>query len=619
MKNKKYIKIFFIVIAFLVIGSYIFNADSFNYKRDFDKKYEFELKTADSGDWDSPITRLVGPNPYYVFIGDANNDGYNDIATANIAGSSVSILLWNITSSDWDSQITRSVGSGPMGIFIGDANNDGYNDIVTSNSGEFPECTISILLWNTTLGDWDPQIVRLVGGSSTHNIFIGDTNNDGYNDITTSNPGSNTVSILLWNITSSDWDSQITRSVGSGPVGIFIGDANNDGYNDIVTSNVGTETISILLWNTTSSDWDPQISRNARYNPTGVFIGDANNDGYNDIVTSNEEAGDVSILLWNITSGDWDPQINRHAGNGPYSLFIGDANYDGYNDIITADWFSDTVSILLWNTISGNWNPKITRSVGDNPHGVFLGDANNDGYNDIVAASMDPNTVSILLWNVPPEIVINSPDQDGFIGTVAPEFDLSINESSLDTTWYTLDGGSTNYTFVGTLGTINQTVWDALSGPITIEFYANDSVGNIGYASVAVNKDIDAPTSSMHFVPYSGTDKVIKSTNFTITADDGDGSGVFVIQYNINNTGWIDYSGPFDLSSFEYGNFVISYRAIDDIGNIEEINIVLGSLVEETAKTSIPEVPGYNVLLLIGIICLVSIFLIKKRHKYKIN
>jgi len=611
MKNKKCISIIFILIVFPIIGGYLFNGDSFNYKRDFNTQYEFELKTADPGDWDSPITKSVGPNPYNVIIGDANHDGYNDIVTACTQASSVSILLWNITSGDWDSHITRSTDSGPFDISFGDANNDGYKDIVTSNIGPWPEQTISILLWNATSGDWDSQISRTVGGNP-YGVFIEDANNDGYNDIVTSNQAGNTVSIVLWNITSGDWDSHITRSVESAPFAVFIGDANNDGYNDIAAANANSDTVSILLWNITSSDWDPQISKPVRLTPTDVFIGDANNDGYNDIATANNDQGSVSILLWNITSSDWDPQINEYAGNSPDSIFIGDANNDGYNDIVTANQFYNTVAIILWNISSGDWDSRNVRSVGDDSTGVFIGDANNDGYNDIVSSNIGVETVSILLWNVPPDIIINSPSQDEYIGTVAPDFDLSINESSLDSTWYTLNGGLTNYTFVGTLGTINQTGWDALlSGLILIEFYANDTKGNIGNASVAVIKDIDDPTSSIHFIPYSGTDKVLKSTSFTITADDGSGSGILGIQYNINNTGWVSYTGPFDLSSFEYGSFVISYYAIDNMGNIEEINIFLGSLVEETSKS--PAIPGYDTVILIAIAFTVSIFLIKRK------
>ena len=44
----------------------------------------------------------------------------------------------------------------------------------------------------------------------------------------------------------------------------------------------------------------------------------------------------------------------------------------------------------------------------------------------------------------------------------------------------------TNITFVAITGSINQVLWDNLAGEttVTIRFYANDSIGNIGFAGV---------------------------------------------------------------------------------------------------------------------------------------
>ncbi|MFX1478873.1 MAG: FG-GAP-like repeat-containing protein [Promethearchaeota archaeon] len=357
-----------------------------------------------SGNWETPITQAVGNEPFKLFLEDANNDGYNDIVTANYGSDNVSILLWNNTSSDWDPHITKYVGH-PYSVFIGDANNDGYNDIVTVNFGS---ANVTILLWNYTSSDWDPPIMKIVG-NGPNGIFIGDANNDGYYDIATSNYYSDDISILLWNSTSGDWDSQITKAVGDSPNSVFIEDANNDGYNDIAIANVISDDVTILLWNSTSGDWDSQITKAVGETPSSMFIEDANNDGYNDIATANYDFDDVSILLWNSTSGDWEPQITKSVGFSPRSIFIGDSDNDGYNDIVTANEGSDDVTILLWNSTSGDWDSQITKAVGNNPTGIFIGDANNDGYNDIVTANYGSDDVSIILWKLP-YISIISPE-----------------------------------------------------------------------------------------------------------------------------------------------------------------------------------------------------------------
>jgi len=295
--------------------------------------------------------------------------------------------------SQWENVITLDVGNHPVSVFIGDTNNDGKNDIVTSNQAED---SISILLWNSTIFDWDSEITKEVG-FSPESVSIGDANNDGMNDIIASSLD-NIVSIFLWNDSTKNWD-KIIKTVGDDPESVVIGDANNDGQNDIVTANMGDYDISILLWNSSTEDWNPQIRKQVGYVPYSVFLGDVNNDGDNDIITANYGIdNNISILLWNSSSQDWNEKETRYAGNFPYSVFIEDANNDGINDIIASS-LDSTVSILCWNDSTHNWNSPITRTVGFNSRSIFVGDINSDGQNDIVSANYHDDNVSVLLWN----------------------------------------------------------------------------------------------------------------------------------------------------------------------------------------------------------------------------
>lgn len=298
-----------------------------------------------------------------------------------------------LNSSQWESRVTLDVGNHPVSVFVGDTNNDGQNDIVTCNQADN---SISILLWNSTILDWDSEITKEVG-ISPESVAIGDVNNDGLNDITVSSI-ENFVSILLWNSSTKNW-TKIIKTVGDDPEAVVIGDANNDGQNDIVTANMGDYDISILLWNTSTEDWNPQITKHVGYVPYSVFLGDVDNDGDNDIVTANYGIdNNISILLWNSSSLDWSEKETRYAGNSPYCVFIEDANNDGMNDIIASS-LDNTVLILCWNDSTNNWNNPIEHVVGSNPRSIFVGDVNNDDQNDIVSANYYDDNVSVLLWN----------------------------------------------------------------------------------------------------------------------------------------------------------------------------------------------------------------------------
>ncbi len=96
--------------------------------------------------------------------------------------------------------------------------------------------------------------------------------------------------------------------------------------------------------------------------------------------------------------------------------------------------------------------------------------------------------VSIRKDTLPPEITINSPNQNQIFRDHGPSFDISINEGNLDEIWYTLDDGLVNITCT-TSGQIIQQYWNALSpGDYILKFYANDTLGNSGFSEVSIKK-----------------------------------------------------------------------------------------------------------------------------------
>ncbi len=97
---------------------------------------------------------------------------------------------------------------------------------------------------------------------------------------------------------------------------------------------------------------------------------------------------------------------------------------------------------------------------------------------------------------IAPIIAINSPNQYELFGTAPPEFELSILEANLQSSWYSLDRGVTTYPFTGLSGTINFAEWNKFSnGTVTITFSAVDSSLSQNYAetSVMVYKDVVGP------------------------------------------------------------------------------------------------------------------------------
>ena len=174
-------------------------------------------------------------------------------------------------------------------------------------------------------------------------------------------------------------------------------------------------------------------------------------------------------------------------------------------------------------------------------------------------------------------ITINSPSDDDVFGTSAPSFNVRITDYSLNTSWYTLDGGLNNYTFTDN-GTINPTAWAALlDGPVTITFYANDILGRFGSAEVIIEKDATGPIIIINS-PSPGAKFGANAPAFNITIKDAhldsmwysfDG-GLTTFAITTNTT--IDQAAWAALSE---GSITITFYANDTLGNLnfEEVTI----------------------------------------------
>ena len=178
---------------------------------------------------------------------------------------------------------------------------------------------------------------------------------------------------------------------------------------------------------------------------------------------------------------------------------------------------------------------------------------------------------------------------------------------SLEGVKFSLDGQPTQII-------LGNTTFPFLSeGVHTIQLFGNNSIGTLYQSDIRYfSIDVNAPTSMISFTPYRVPDIVIRSTAFTITADDGLGSGVSLIRYKINDLSWNTYIGSFNLSTYEYDVYNITYQAIDGVGHIESENTITVTLIPEPSQ---PGIPGYQLFVMIGVISIVSAIIIKKKHK----
>lgn len=273
-----------------------------------------------------------------------------------------------------------------------------------------------------------------------------------------------------------------------------------------------------------------------------------------------------------IYESDFNELINNYIDPGYYGILL---QNEASDNLI---YQNKVVGATVYCRDDGNNNEWDNGSIG-NYWGNYGGvDANDDGIGDSpysisgFAGSQDRYPI----WDDgehgnPPVITILSPTLNAVYSTNSPDFTVSIEEMYIDTSWYQLVGGSTNYTFTGISGKINQALWDEFGNEmITFRVFVNDTSGNLSYDEIEIFKDTlepyvyiispqpyelygKNPASFIVFISDTNLDIMWYSFNGGLT------NHSFVTNGTFNSVEW---------NNLQNGSVTIEFYAIDKAGNI---------------------------------------------------
>ncbi|HEY0404481.1 MAG TPA: VCBS repeat-containing protein [Pyrinomonadaceae bacterium] len=400
---------------------------------------------------------LVGGDPIRIAIGDFNNDGRPDVATANFGAmqlNTVSLFLHtNMVGGINNQEDVFYVVSGttPIAVVAADLNGDSKTDLVsadynTSNlsvflnpgAGNFPapvpffvnppsfDTNLKAILTADVNSDGKQDILTVSGavavslgdgaggfGAATNAgvsvrpndagqrpVALADFNNDGKVDIAALDPGSNFQLEALLGNGNGTFGSRKQLIVGTFAQYLVAGDFNNDGKQDIAAvSNSTPNTITIFLGAGTGSF---TFASNNNLGAGGSFIitKDFNSDGKLDLaaVTSGSNPG-INILLGNGAGAFTQTPPLVAAGTVPFYLASADFNLDGKQDL-AALYPAPTNSISVFlGAGNGSFGPAINFPTEANPQTLTVADFNRDGIPDLITANQGSNDVSIFQGN----------------------------------------------------------------------------------------------------------------------------------------------------------------------------------------------------------------------------
>lgn len=310
----------------------------------------------------------------------------------------------------------------------------------------------------------------------------------------------------------------------------------------------------------------------------------------NNNITDNDHSGiffEISCLNGTITG-------NNIQNNNLYGVLIDNFSCK-YNLFYNNSFFNNGLNANdTW--LNNQWNNSFIGNLWDDYGGI---DANDDGIGDF-PYDIPPigNSTDFLPIcddgddDTPPNIEIITPYNNQLFGEIPPNFTVSKTGLYINTTWYELLGGSTNQTFIGANGIINKELWDELgNGTIVIIFYVNDTLNNIAFDEIIVQKKVIPPKLTIinpifnevfgHISPQfeiSVVDKYLDQVWYTL--DEG-----------LTNIPIVNFTGKIlqnEWDKVDNGSVKIIFCAKDKLNNINFSEVIVIKDIYD------PEITIYN-------------------------
>ncbi|NIA30314.1 MAG: hypothetical protein GWP06_10430 [Actinobacteria bacterium] len=288
-------------------------------------------------------------------------------------------------------------------IADGDFTTDGeIADMDGDNDGDIVISCISrdqIEWWENTGTPFDDQswIRHVIGKKFSHDLAVGDIDNDGKTDVVVFKKGAQRQ--LAWFKAPEEKNAGWTHIEIGTPAGegLDLGDIDGDGDLDIAGGRNWYENVS-----GDGSTWNEHIITDKWGLDCRDIIADINGDGKPDIVLSHSEGkGRVS---WFENPSWTEHPIEAAEMEGVHSLEVGDFNLDGQPDIFCGQMHtSATRQVVVYENLGAglSWKKLILANTGT--HNARIGDIGADGDLDIVGKNYD-GPKKVEMWeNVTPK------------------------------------------------------------------------------------------------------------------------------------------------------------------------------------------------------------------------
>jgi len=332
----------------------------------------------------------TGAGPRDVCFGDFDGSGVADVATANGAGGTVSIMLGSITGA-LAAPVSINVGASPSSIACGNITADAFSDFVVALEGA------ASVAMGISDGGTSFSVSTVDVSAAPVDISLADLNADSFPEVQV--VGAAGADALALN---AEFELGLA---GTQPVelvvpksGVAAGNFSASGPSVAV---FGGATVSIGasdgaggfggFGEGTTSTVGSGLARGVAADVTG--------DGIDDLLIADATMGGVHILQ-SAGDGVTFSALFSPSGPGAADVAVGDFDGDGVRaDLAVANATDGTISVIV--RVGANFTNAGVLVAGGSPSGVDVADLNNDGIDDIVASNESDDSVTLFLSRRP--------------------------------------------------------------------------------------------------------------------------------------------------------------------------------------------------------------------------